>query len=1058
MSDSISVLHVAPAGTPALGIEGADSPFEVERCYSVAACRERLVGVDCVVVGSGFEDATPIDCCRLVSEHASGTPVVLCPADGSESLAGRSIAAGADGYVPLVEADDLLGERLLDALSADERRSPATGSRRDTATYSPTWSDMVVDQAPLAIIEWDLSYEAVRWNDAAEELFGYAASEVIGEPAIEIMVPPRDREAVLDHWKRLVETGESDRELGRNVRSDGSICVCEWHNSPIKDESGDVTGILSFAQEVTDEVRRSDTLEALQSTTHRLMRARSDEEIADIVVEAVTNVVDRARASVRLYDSTREALTLGAVSADVGPSVEGTTIGKGDGTLWDAFDRGESIVVESIDDVDLPYDLEVAIGTVICMPIGERGLLTIGSTADTSFGQVEYHLADVLAATAAVALERVDRDRELRRAKTIVETVGDGVYALDDAGRFTTVNDTLLSMTGCEREALLDAHASAVFPSDANERALAVVTGSASEFVAACDGADPRDTTLTTEILLETAGGETIPCEVTTKVADDAEAMGTVGIVRDVSDRAAMQQALLDHQTKITNLHEVVSRLEACETRADIYEETVEVAEGVLQFDLCVVSEVVDSVLELHTLSSGIDPDQFQTRRSLDEGLGGRTYTEGRTFRVNDVPGSAEAKPQDEGFKSGLSVPIGEYGVFQAISTEYDAFDERDEELAELLISHVVDALDRLAFEAQLVAERDRFAVLFENVPDAVVAGPHVGNEFIVEDMNSAFEETFGFDLETLEGEPIDEYITGPERRDEARAINSRSEAGEVIETEVKRRTTDGLRDFMLRVVPFEVEDGGKYAFGVYTDITEQKQRQKRVEVLNRVLRHDLRNGMNIIEGSAERLAALADDEEAEQYSKAISARTDELISLAAKTRVVERTLDRGALASGPVDAVDATEAAIGRVVDQYGSVDVDRSLPARAHVRADDLLTEAIYNVLENAVEHSDRDVPGISVSIEAAGADEPIAITIADDGPGIPDEERQLLEEEREITQLRHASGLGLWLVDWVVTQAGGELQFAENEPRGTIVELRLPASTAPFDDETSTSTVSE
>ena len=66
---------------------------------------------------------------------------------------------------------------------------------------------------------------------------------------------------------------------------------------------------------------------------------------------------------------------------------------------------------------------------------------------------------------------------------------------------------------------------------------------------------------------------------------------------------------------------------------------------------------------------------------------------------------------------------------------------------------------------------------------------------------------------------------------------------------------------------------------------------------------------------------------------------------------------------------------------------------------------------------------------------------MSVADDGPGIPSSERALISEEQEITQLRHASGLGLWLVNWVVTQSGGWLSFEDNDPRGTVVTLHVP-----------------
>ncbi|MGM0399219.1 MAG: ATP-binding protein, partial [Halobacteriota archaeon] len=63
-----------------------------------------------------------------------------------------------------------------------------------------------------------------------------------------------------------------------------------------------------------------------------------------------------------------------------------------------------------------------------------------------------------------------------------------------------------------------------------------------------------------------------------------------------------------------------------------------------------------------------------------------------------------------------------------------------------------------------------------------------------------------------------------------------------------------------------------------------------------------------------------------------------------------------------------------------------------------------------------------------------------VEDDGPGIPDHEKAVLREGEE-TPLAHGSGLGLWLVYWIVTMNGGRLEISDNEPRGTVVEIDLP-----------------
>ncbi|RQH02027.1 PAS domain S-box protein [Natrarchaeobius oligotrophus] len=497
---------------------------------------------------------------------------------------------------------------------------------------------------------------------------------------------------------------------------------------------------------------------------------------------------------------------------------------------------------------------------------------------------------------------------------------------------------------------------------------------------------------------------------------------------------------------KIESLHGTASRLDDCKRHRDVYELTVEAAEEVLNFDVCVVDIARDGYLVKEAISAELDGEELE-KMPIDAGVAGKTYRNGRTYCVDDLSADDDVSPAREEFRSVVSVPLGDRGVFQAVSTEPSAFDDDDVELAELLISHVTDALDRIDFEEQLRTERDRFAALFENVPDAVVVGRHdAESNLIVDAVNPAFERVFGYDESELLDERLERFIVPPGRSSEAKTFNRLANRGEVLEAEVRRRAVDGLRDFMLRVVPMEGEDTSE-SVGLYTDVTERKQREKRVEILNRVLRHDLRNGMNIVRGCAEMLEnAVADDER--RYAEIIQGRADELVELAEKTRAAERTFDQGGeTTNAPIDLCDAVRRTSARLENEYPDVDVSRSVPDRCFVRADAYLERALYQVLENAVEHNDSPTPSVDVSVREHSDGELVRLTISDDGPGIPEDERELLEGNREITQLRHASGLGLWLVNWIVVGSGGQLRFRENDPQGTTVVVDLPRT----DDET-------
>ena len=118
--------------------------------------------------------------------------------------------------------------------------------------------------------------------------------------------------------------------------------------------------------------------------------------------------------------------------------------------------------------------------------------------------------------------------------------------------------------------------------------------------------------------------------------------------------------------------------------------------------------------------------------------------------------------------------------------------------------------------------------------------------------------------------------------------------------------------------------------------------------------------------------------------------------------------------------------------------------LPDAQRVLGDDSLGIALEQLVTNAVEHNDTDKPTVWVTLSDGDRPGWVSIEIADDGPGIPEHERSVLTAGEE-TKLRHGSGLGLWVVHWVVTRYGGELSFEERPEGGSLVRIDLPAAPA-------------
>jgi K+-sensing histidine kinase KdpD len=120
--------------------------------------------------------------------------------------------------------------------------------------------------------------------------------------------------------------------------------------------------------------------------------------------------------------------------------------------------------------------------------------------------------------------------------------------------------------------------------------------------------------------------------------------------------------------------------------------------------------------------------------------------------------------------------------------------------------------------------------------------------------------------------------------------------------------------------------------------------------------------------------------------------------------------------------------------------IDLSMEIKEGVVIQNGSLLQLAIDEALENAVVHNDSDHPHVEVTVRQPPDSTDVLIEIADNGPGIPDEEWNVISSGRE-TPLAHGSGIGLWLMYWTLTALGGTVKLSENHPRGSIITYRVP-----------------
>lgn len=149
-------------------------------------------------------------------------------------------------------------------------------------------------------------------------------------------------------------------------------------------------------------------------------------------------------------------------------------------------------------------------------------------------------------------------------------------------------------------------------------------------------------------------------------------------------------------------------------------------------------------------------------------------------------------------------------------------------------------------------------------------------------DANEAFEAVFGRDARAVRGTPAGDVGVLDGRAGDGPDLDEVLGARKVVETEVRRWTEQVIRDFRLYVVPSGDEEG----FVIAVDVTERKQQIRRLEVLNRVLRPDLRTDANVIAGTAD---LLPESTEAES----IRNRALEMAERGERARRVDRALER---------------------------------------------------------------------------------------------------------------------------------------------------------------------
>ncbi|MFC7072002.1 PAS domain S-box protein [Halovenus rubra] len=325
--------------------------------------------------------------------------------------------------------------------------------------------------------------------------------------------------------------------------------------------------------------------------------------------------------------------------------------------------------------------------------------------------------------------------------------------------------------------------------------------------------------------------------------------------------------------------------------------------------------------------------------------------------------------------------------------------------------------------------DNERFSALFENFPEPTVSFRYEDDIPLIQSVNTEFEAVFGFDAEAVTGEPIDDLIVPVDKQSEAKQLDERVQQGELIDDEVRRKTTDGVRTFKFRNIPYK-GDAAIDGFGVYNNINERVKHEReltrqneRLDEFAGIIAHDLRNPLNVAQLRAELLAENIESD----HLTAVRDAHERMETLLNETLLLARqgktVADREPVHVGPV---------LSDCHEMVGTDDSTVAVDADIQIHCDkERIKQLFENLIKNAIEHGNEDV-----TIRVGKADGN-TLYVEDDGPGIPEDSRESVLEPGYTTG-EDGIGMGLAIVSSIVEAHGWELTVTESENGGARFEI--------------------
>lgn len=359
-----------------------------------------------------------------------------------------------------------------------------------------------------------------------------------------------------------------------------------------------------------------------------------------------------------------------------------------------------------------------------------------------------------------------------------------------------------------------------------------------------------------------------------------------------------------------------------------------------------------------------------------------------------------------------------------------------------------VDITDRKMAEAGFRKVETLFVELFQHTPLAIVL---LNERSEVVQLNTGFEQLFGYSYAELAGKTLTDAIVPAELEQEGNEINSLITENKVIRVETVRRRKNGQEvSVIIYGVPVVMRDEKIGIFGMYVDITERQRMEEELKVRNAELdnfvykvSHDLRAPLSSVLGLAHLAAMPGNRDDLADYVKLIGEKAMQLDHFISDVLSHSKNLKMDVSVTR-VDVEEIIQKAFDDLLYLSGARDIRRIVTVSGEGFFSDpwRMGEIFRNLISNAIKYRRLPAPDAEVSIEVAITPLQCEIIVADNGIGVqPELVPRIFEMFYRASDRSDGSGLGLYIVKNAVERLSGTIQVESQAGKGTRFRIALP-----------------